>query len=107
LGFNWKIAVGVCLAVSLAVPAFAQGSGADTYKTKCAMCHGATGLGDTPAGKVFKAASLKDPMVTTKSNDELTVIIKNGKNKMPAWKDKLTEDQIKAVLLFIRTQLPD
>ena len=107
MGFNWKIAAGVCLAVSVAVPAFAQGSGADTYKTKCAMCHGATGLGDTPAGKVFKAASLKDPMVTTKSDDELTVIVKNGKNKMPAWKDKLTDEQIKAVLLYIRTQLPD
>lgn len=106
MGFNWKNAVGGCLAVCVAVPSFAQ-SGADTYKTRCAMCHGATGLGDTPAGKVFKAASLKDPMVTTKSDDELTVIIKSGKNKMPAWKDKLTDEQIKAVLLYIRTQLPD
>ncbi len=93
------------LGISLAVagPALAQGSGADTYKTTCLMCHGADGTADTPAGKAFKAASFKDPMVTTKSNEELATIIKSGKDKMPSFKDKLTDDQIKAVIAYIRT----
>jgi cytochrome c6 len=103
---NLRIAATVCLAASIAAPAWAADSGADTYKTKCAMCHAADGSGNTPAGKVFKAASLTDPMVTTKSNDELTAVIKNGKNKMPAWKDKLTDDQIKAVIGYIRALPP-
>jgi mono/diheme cytochrome c family protein len=76
----------------MAAPVLAQDSGADTFKTKCLMCHGADGTGNTPAGKAFKAASLKDPMVVTKS----------GKDKMPSFKDKLTDDQIKAVIAYIR-----
>ena len=43
-----KIRTGFILAAILAATtvtaAFAQGSGADTYKAKCAMCHGADGL---------------------------------------------------------------
>jgi mono/diheme cytochrome c family protein len=84
------------------MPALAQNSGADTFKTRCVMCHGTDGTANTPAGKVFKAASLKDPMVTTKSDDELETVIKNGKNKMPSFKDKLTAGQIDAVVGYIR-----
>ena len=50
-----------CLTASVSAPAFAQNAGAATYKAKCAMCHGADGLGTTPAGKAMKAASFKDP----------------------------------------------
>jgi mono/diheme cytochrome c family protein len=92
----------VCLATIMAAPALAQDSGADTFKTKCLMCHGADGTANTPAGKAFKAASFKDPMVTTKSNEELAAIIKSGKDKMPSFKDKLTDDQINAVIAYIR-----
>jgi cytochrome c6 len=88
------------------MPALAQDSGADTFKTRCVMCHGADGSGNTLAGKVFKAASLKDPMVTTKSDDELETVIKNGKNKMPSFKDKLTVAQIDAVIGYVR-RLPN
>lgn len=94
------------LASFLAIPAFAADSGADTFKTKCAMCHGEDGKANTPAGKAFKAVSLRDPMVVNSSDEELITIVKNGKNKMPVFKDKLTEDQIKAVVAYIRT-LPD
>jgi cytochrome c6 len=86
---NVTHAVIVCLAAAIAAPALAQDSATDTYKTKCLMCHGADGTASTPAGKAFKAASFKDPMVTTKSNEELATIIKSGKNKMPSPKDHL------------------
>lgn len=94
------------LATSLAIPAVAEDTGADTFKNKCAMCHGADGKANTPAGKAFKAVSLRDPMVVNMSDDELITVVKNGKNKMPIFKDKLTDDQIKAVVSYIRT-LPD
>jgi len=32
--------------------------GADTYKAKCAACHGATGAGDTAMGKNLKLRDL-------------------------------------------------
>jgi cytochrome c5 len=62
---------------------FAQSDGASIYKAKCAMCYGATGLADTPAGKALKAASYKDPAIIKASDDELIAAVKNGKGKMP------------------------
>lgn len=93
------------LAACLSVPLLAQqdATGADTFKTRCAICHGMDGLGKTPAGEIFKAASLKDPTVKAKSNDELHGIIKNGKNKMPQFKNTLTDAQINAVVTYLRT----
>jgi mono/diheme cytochrome c family protein len=92
-----------CLAASTVTPAFAQNSGADTYKAKCAMCHGADGLGTTPAGKALKAASFKDPAIVKAPDSELFAAIKNGKNKMPAYTGKLTDDQIKSAIAYIHT----
>jgi mono/diheme cytochrome c family protein len=92
----------VCLVAAVSVPALAADPGADTFKVRCMMCHGADGSGDTPAGKIFKAASLTDPMVTTKSDEELHTVIKNGKNKMPPFKTQLTDEQIDAVIGYIR-----
>jgi mono/diheme cytochrome c family protein len=92
-----------CLAASMAAPAFAQGAGADTYKAKCAMCHGADGLGATPSGKALKAASFKDPAIVKAPDAELIGVVNKGKNKMPSYAGKLTDDQIKAVVAYLRT----
>ena len=43
--------------------AFAQGSGTDTYKAKCLMCHAADGTGNSPAGKAMKAPPFTDPTI--------------------------------------------
>ncbi len=81
---------------------FAQ-SGADTFKSKCQMCHGADGSGNTPAGKSTKVHSFSDPDVVKMSDADLIAITTNGKNKMPAYKGKLTDAQIKDVVAYIRT----
>ena len=85
------------------VSAFAQNAGADTYKAKCQMCHGADGEGNTPAGKSMKALPLSSPAIVKQSNDELIAVTKAGKGKMPAYAGKLTDGQIKDVVLYIRT----
>jgi mono/diheme cytochrome c family protein len=100
---NLNLVAVFCIAASIATPAFAQSAGADTYKAKCAMCHGADGLGATPAGKNLKAASFKDPSIVKAPDAELIAAIKSGKNKMPAYAGKLTDDQIKAAVAYIRT----
>ena len=92
-----------CLAAMVVTPAFAQGSGADTYKAQCALCHGEDGLAATPVGKAFKAASFKDPAVVKTPDAALIVIVKNGKDKMPPFSAKLSDAQIKAVVGYIRT----
>jgi cytochrome c6 len=100
---NLKLVVVLCLAASIVTPAFAQSGGADIYKTKCAMCHGADGQGATPAGKALKAASFKNPTIVSASDAELITVVTKGKNKMPPNAGKLTDAQIKAVVAYVRT----
>jgi len=78
-------------------------TGADTYKAKCQMCHGADGLGTTPAGKAMKARPFNSPDVLKESDADLMTVIKSGKNKMPAFAGKLTTAQMNDVLAFIHT----
>ena len=87
---------------STASTAFAQ-SGADTYKSKCQMCHAADGSGNTPAGKSTKVRPFDSPEVMKLSDDDLIKITKSGQNKMPAYAGKLTDDQIKDVIAHIHT----
>jgi mono/diheme cytochrome c family protein len=70
-----RLAAVMVLAASVAMPAFAAGTGDADYKAKCASCHGADGLAATPMGK----------------------------GKMPAYEGKLTDAQIKDVIGYIRT----
>ncbi len=94
--------VGVIVA-SAGAAAFAQDSGADTYKAKCAMCHAADGSGSTPAGKAMKAIPFSSPDLVNKSDADLIAATKSGKGKMPAYAGKLTDSQITAVIAYIRT----
>jgi mono/diheme cytochrome c family protein len=98
-----KAAAVILMAALLAGPAFAQAPGADTYKAKCAMCHGADGLAATPMGKNMKILSFKDPAMLKASDAKFFASTKNGLNKMPAYNGKLTDQQIKDVIAFIRT----
>jgi mono/diheme cytochrome c family protein len=95
----------LCVVSILAIgaTAFAQGSGADTYKSKCQMCHAADGSGNTPAGKSTKVNPFTSPDVVKMSDDDLIAVTKKGKNKMPAYAGKLSDDQIKDVIAYIRT----
>ena len=94
----------ILLAASIAGPAFAQAPGADVYKAKCAMCHGADGLAATPMGKSMKILSFKDPAMVKASDAQFIASTKNGKGaKMPAYAGKLTDAQIKDAVSFIRT----
>jgi mono/diheme cytochrome c family protein len=91
------------LAAAIAIPAFAQ-SGTDTYKSKCLMCHGVDGLAATSVGKAMKVTSFKDPAVLKTSDAQMFAIIKNGKGaNMKPFAGKLTDDQIKSVVAYIRT----
>ncbi len=88
--------------LALAGTAVAQDDVAALYKTKCQICHGADGKGETPAGKKIGAKDLHSPEVAKLSDSQLFEIVKKGKEKMPAYDGKLTDDQIKAVVKYIR-----
>jgi len=85
--------------LALAIPQIAVAqSGADTYKAKCAMCHGADGSKTTMGAK-----PLNGPDIQKMSEADLIAAITNGKGKMPAYKGKLTDAQIKDVAGFVKT----
>ena len=98
-----RTAAAILLAASLAGPALAQAPGADLYKAKCAMCHGADGLAATPMGKTMKILSFKDPSMVKATDAQFIASTTNGKGKMPAYAGKLTDAQIKDVIAYIRT----
>lgn len=93
----------LCMVLIAAPAIFAAEDGAAVYKAKCAMCHGASGQGDTPMGKTLKVKNLSSPDVQKQSDADLTRTVSKGKGKMPSFATKLTEDQIKAVIGFVRT----
>ena len=82
--------------------AFAAG-GAAVYKAKCASCHGPDGKGETAIGKSMKLKSLASAEVQKTTEADLTKVITDGKGKMPAYKGKLSADEIKALVAYIRT----
>jgi mono/diheme cytochrome c family protein len=67
------------------------------------MCHGADGLAATPLAKSMKVLSFKDPAMVKASDAQFISSTANGKGKMPAYKGKLTDAQIKDVVSYIRT----
>ncbi len=91
--------------VASAIPTFRaadQPDGAAVFKQRCSMCHGADGKG-FPA---LKTPDFTDPKWQESIQDsELVETIKNGKKgtPMPAFGDKLSEDEIKAVVAHIRS----
>ncbi|HEV3037391.1 MAG TPA: cytochrome c [Candidatus Angelobacter sp.] len=95
----------ILMAFTLAVSAsaFAQDDAAALYKSKCQVCHGADGKGDTTAGKKIGVKDFHSPEVAKMSDAELFEVTKKGKEKMPAYDKKLTDDQIKALVKFLRS----
>src|SRR5215813_4724632 len=79
----------------------ADASTAALYKSKCQSCHGPDGKATT-IGKKLGARDFQDPDVAKLSEEDLAKITIDGKNKMPAYKGKLKDDQIKALAKFIK-----
>jgi cytochrome c6 len=75
---------------------------ADIYKAKCAMCHGADGTANNPAGKATKARDFHDADVIKATDADLTLAITKGRNKMPAYGTQYSADQIKGLVAYIR-----
>jgi cytochrome c6 len=93
----------VVLTFALMFSSLALADGADTFKAKCAMCHGADGAGQTAMGKNMGLKDLGSADVQKQSDAALTATITNGKGKMPPYGSKLSADEIAGVVKYIRT----
>ena len=101
------------LLVARLLAAFASASLAadvkENWERNCQKCHGADGKGQTKMGRQSGVKDYTDPKVQAELKDENAVkIIKEGivekdKKKMDPYKDKLTDEEIKALIAYIRT----
>jgi len=90
------------LVMMVAPAAFADDAAAALYKTKCAMCHAADGSGSVPMGQKTGAHDFRSPEVQKMTEAQLTDITAKGKNKMPGYDKKLTADEIKGLVAYVR-----
>lgn len=75
--------------------------GAVIYANTCARCHGADGRAQTAKGKQTGATDLTSGK--WQPNDARdTRLVNNGKGKMPGFKGTLSDEEIKAVLMYVR-----
>jgi len=90
--FLLLVTLGLLVAVSAA-----QDAGADVFKSKCAVCHGADG-----GGKI--GPNLK---ITKLSEDDIVALLSKGNDarKMPHKKpiSGLTDDQVKDVAHYVKS----
>lgn len=93
--------LGACL---LAGPMRAEGPGrSSTWEAYCTVCHGSDGKSNTEEGKKRNARDLTDPRwLASVSDSRLEGSIRRGRDKMPAFGRKLSNEQIKALVAEIR-----
>jgi mono/diheme cytochrome c family protein len=75
-----------------------------TYAKNCATCHGKDGRADTfKSRRRHHARDLTDARWQSEVSDErILESIKEGRGRMPAFKGKLTAEQITSLLSYVR-----
>ena len=76
------------------------------FKNDCQKCHGRDGKG-SKRGKKLGAPYFTDAEWQASVTDEqLIATVTNGKKKMPKQKDNLSQEEIKALVKYVRTLAP-
>ena len=101
------IAFGVVLTSRATTGAASRGSArsaAELYTKHCASCHGKDGRAKTVKAKFNHARDLTDPVWQDRATDErLFNTIMNGKQKMPGFSKKLSEQEIDSLVSYVRS----
>ena len=75
-----------------------------SYQKNCEGCHSETGEGGNVKveNKQIKVPSLKSDHAMKRTDEQLTKMITNGEEQMPAFKDKLKPEEITDMVKFVR-----
>ena len=104
-----KIAVGALLLGCLVGWSARAGDVSQIWDTKCAACHGKDGKGQTKMGRKLDIKDLTDAKFQASFTDADAVkaikegITDKGTEKMKAFGDKLSDDDIKALVAHVRS----
>lgn len=105
-----KIIIALSISIAIVAPLSARAADAKTnWANNCAQCHGPDGKANTKMGKTLNAKDLTDPKVQAEFTDaKATQSIKegvkqNGKTTMKAFGGKLTDEEISALVKYVRT----
>ena len=101
-----KTRFALVLALSLSASAYAAEDSAAIWKAKCKSCHGEDGKAQTKMGQKEKITDISRAEWQKKHSDEdIKKVITEGSkenSKMKPFKDKLTPEQIDALVKHIR-----
>ena len=114
---NYLKFIAVCAFAAFAVVACASGSAtrrefkiadsksyeASIFRQNCSICHGSEANGKEVDGKLIP--SLRHGNAANKTEEEIYNQIKEGKLPMPAFKNQLSESEIRKMVQFIRRDL--
>jgi len=93
----------IVTAVSWASYGNGQASGTSLFGSKCAACHGKDGAGLSNWKSKGQPDLTKSEWQDSHTDAEIADTIKNGKGKfMPSFKDKLSDEEINAVVSRVR-----
>ena len=76
---------------------------ASLFRQNCAICHGQEANGREMDGKLIPSLRYGD--AAKKTEEEIYQQIKEGKLPMPAFKNQLTEEEIRKMVKFVRRDL--
>jgi mono/diheme cytochrome c family protein len=104
-----KTIIVISISLLIAAPFSVRAADAKTnWANNCAQCHGPDGKANTKMGKTLSAKDLTDPTVQASFTDaKAAEVIKNGvkqngKTTMKAFGGKLSDDEIKALVAYVR-----
>jgi cytochrome c553 len=104
-----KLSIAIVVAALALVANSAQAATAkENFDKNCAGCHGKDGKGDTKLGQKLEVRDYTDPKVqATLKDPEMTKAIKEGLKKgdktlMKPYAEKLSDDEIKALVKYMR-----
>ena len=103
-----KILIISLTALALSIPAARAADAKAIYGEQCAKCHGADGKGDTKMGKKLGAKDYSDAKVLDAMKDDhafksIKEGMKDGDKTLMKANDKLSDDEIKALIAYMRT----
>ena len=95
-------ATAVALALFSPNPAYAAdlGNGQQVFEGNCAACH-AGGQNVIQAEKTLEKEALTEYLEGGFKESAIVYQVKNGKNSMPAWSGRLSEDEITNVSAYV------